>query len=80
MLKTFAVMALMSLLEFGPAEAPVCQVGNSTAWTGSLADLAGIEAQHQLTQAKEAGQAFPGGTPVLSPWSQFVRCPEGGRA
>lgn len=55
--------------------APVCRVGSgANAWSGSLADLATIEAVHQRQQASEARQAYPQGAPEASPWSALVTC------
>lgn len=53
----------------------VCRIG--TAWQGSLADLALIEAVHQRTEAAAAGQPFPNGAPEQSPWTGLVHCTRG---
>lgn len=57
--------------------APVCSVGNgSSAWSGSPADLAGIEAVYQREQAQKDNRAYPQGAPEPSPWSALVACRE----
>ena len=52
-----------------------CRVGSgTTAWTGTLADVAAIESVHQREQAEGAGLAHPNGAPTPSLWSSVLRC------
>lgn len=71
------VATLLLTLSLYVDAAPVCVVGSgATAWRGSPADLAGIEAVHQRTQAEQAGRAYPNGSTEPSPWSFLVTCRE----
>ena len=52
-----------------------CRVGSgTTAWTGTLADVAAIESVHQREQAEGAGSAHSNGAPTPSLWSSVLRC------
>lgn len=64
---------LVAVALFAADAAPVCRVGS---WSGSPADLAVIEAVHQLDQAAKAGRTFPQGDAPRSPWSGLVTCSE----
>lgn len=66
-----SLLLAIVLLMTAPGDV-VCRIG--TTWTGSLSDLAAIEAVHQQQAAQRAGVVHPSGAPEPSPWVGLVRC------
>jgi hypothetical protein len=70
------LMGLLLLAAATTAPAPTCRVadGPLAGWTGTPAELSGVEASYQAQYARSDGAPHPRGAPVPSPLAGTVRC------
>lgn len=66
------ILALALTVTVAQQAEVVCRVGS---WSGTLAQVAEIEAVHQAREAQQDGRAYPQGAPEQSLWATgLLRC------